>query len=291
MIHHAAYLIAGMGATKLSETLFSLWSSIRMSGKLQGKVAIVVGGNEGIGESTAHRFAEEGAKVAILARRELEGKTVERAIRSSGGDATYIPCDVTGTSAVTKAVSEVVGCYDGINILFYSAGTGAAEMFPEEPLQEWEDVFRVNLTGVFLMCKAVWPYLIGAGGGAIINISSLAALSAPTDSQLDQVGFLPSASYYASKAGVEAFTRYIAGIGARHNIRANCLRPGQILTQTVTSPQGKHIFSSVLEPAQMLQGPGYPLDVANAAVFLASEDSRFITADTINVDGGLVAKV
>lgn len=262
-----------------------------MSGKLQGKTAIVIGGNEGIGESTAHRFAEEGAKVAILARRELEGRKVEQSIRSSGGEATYISCDVTDSTLVSRAVTDVISCYDGINVLFYSAGTGAPEMFPEESLQEWEEVFKVNLTGAFLMCKAVWPYLIGAGGGAIINISSLAALSAPTDNQLDQTGFLPSASYYASKAGIEAFTRYIAGIGARHNIRANCLRPGQILTQTVTSPEGKHVFASFLEPSQMLNGPGRPLDVANAAVFLASDDSRFITADTINVDGGLVAKV
>ncbi|WP_444898776.1 SDR family NAD(P)-dependent oxidoreductase [Microbulbifer sp. VAAC004] len=260
-------------------------------GKLSNKVAIVVGGNEGIGDGTTHRFAEEGAKVAILARRALEGRKVEQSIRSSGGEATYIPCDVTDNKLVSQAVMETISCYGAINILFYGAGTGAPNMFPYEDLQEWEEVFKVNLTGCFLMCKAVWPYLIGAGGGAIINVSSLAAQSAPTDTQLEQVSFLPSASYYASKAGVEAFTRYIAGIGARHNIRANCLRPGQILTEAVTSPEGKHVFTNFLEPAQMLKGPGYPLDVANAAVFLASDDSRFITAETINVDGGLVAKV
>ena len=140
------------------------------------------------------------------------------------------------------------------------------------------------------MSQAVWPHFIAAGGGTIINMSSLAAVSGPNDTRL-ALGNVPSASYYASKAGIEAFTRYIAGLGARHNIRVNCVRPGQILTPRVTTTAGEHIFAGFLNAAQMLKGPGRPEDVANAVLFLATEESRFITAEIINVDGGAVAKV
>jgi NAD(P)-dependent dehydrogenase (short-subunit alcohol dehydrogenase family) len=261
-----------------------------MPGRLQGKVAIVTGGNSGIGKATAHRFAQEGAKVALMARREAEGQAVQQAICATGGEAVFIQCDVSDRRAVEAAVAQTVARYGGLHVLFNNAGGGALDRFPEESEEVWERVLKVNLTGTFLMSQAVWPHFIAAGGGTIINMSSLAAVSGPNDTRL-ALGNVPSASYYASKAGIEAFTRYIAGLGARHNIRVNCVRPGQILTPRVTTTAGEHIFAGFLNAAQMLKGPGRPEDVANAVLFLATEESRFITAEIINIDGGAVAKV
>ena len=261
-----------------------------MPGRLQGKVAIVTGGNSGIGKATAHRFAQEGAKVALMARREAEGQAVQQAICATGGEAVFIQCDVSDRRAVEAAVAQTVARYGGLHVLFNNAGGGALDRFPEESEEVWERVLKVNLTGTFLMSQAVWPHFIAAGGGTIINTSSLAAVSGPNDTRL-ALGNVPSASYYASKAGIEAFTRYIAGLGARHNIRVNCVRPGQILTPRVTTTAGEHIFAGFLNAAQMLKGPGRPEDVANAVLFLATEESRFITAEIINIDGGAVAKV
>jgi NAD(P)-dependent dehydrogenase (short-subunit alcohol dehydrogenase family) len=263
-----------------------------MPGRLHGKVAMITGGNSGIGEATAHRFAQEGAKVALLARRDAEGQAVQHAICATGGEAVFIRCDVSDRHAVEAAVAQTVARYGGLHVLFNNAGGGARDRFPAESEEVWERVLKVNLTGTFLMSQAVWPHLIAAGGGTIINMSSLAAVNGPNDTQLALVNdVFPSASYYASKAGIEAFTRYIAGVGARHNIRVNCVRPGQILTPRLTTPAGEHIFAGSLNAAQMLKGPGRPTDVANAVLFLATEESRFITAEILNVDGGAVAKV
>lgn len=262
-----------------------------MPGRLQGKVAIITGGNSGIGEATAHLFAQEGAKVALLARREAEGQAVQHAIGATGGEAVFIQCDVSDRRAVEAAVAQTVACYGSLHVLFNNAGGGARDRFPAESEEVWERVLKVNLTGTFLMSQAVWPHFIAVGGGTIINMSSLAAVNGPNDTQLALDNVLPSASYYASKAGIEAFTRYSAGVGARHNIRVNCVRPGQILTPRLTTTAGEHVFAGSLNAAQMLKGPGRPDDVANAVLFLATEESRFITAEIINIDGGAVAKV
>jgi NAD(P)-dependent dehydrogenase (short-subunit alcohol dehydrogenase family) len=108
---------------------------------------------------------------------------------------------------------------------------------------------------------------------------------------LEKCPTLPSSSYYAAKAGLEGFTRYIASVGAPHNIRVNCVRPGQALTKRLTTAAGEHVFARHFEIWQLIQGPGYAEDVANAMLFLASDESRFITAEIINVDGGAAAKL
>jgi NAD(P)-dependent dehydrogenase (short-subunit alcohol dehydrogenase family) len=262
-----------------------------MSGRLNGKVAMITGGNSGIGEATARLFAQQGAKATIVARREAEGRAVEKALRDEGCEATFIACDVTSRSAVEAAVSQTVSLYGALDILINNAGGGAREMFPDESDETWDRVLRVNLTATFLTSRAAWPHLIKSGRGAIVNVSSLAAVSGASPAVLERFPTLPSSSYYAAKAGLEGFTRYIASVGAPHKIRVNCVRPGQALTKRLTTAAGEHVFARHFEIWQLIQGPGYAEDVANAMLFLASDESRFITAEIINVDGGAAAKL
>jgi NAD(P)-dependent dehydrogenase (short-subunit alcohol dehydrogenase family) len=178
-----------------------------MAGRLQNKVAMITGGNSGIGEATARRFTQEGAKVMILARREAEGRAVQDEIRAQGGDVTFLPCDVTERAAVEAAVAQTVATYGGFDVLINNAGGGAREMFPAESDETWDRVLGVNLTACFLTCRAAWPHLIKAGRAAIVNVSSLAAVSGVSEAVLDRFPTLPSASYIAAKAGLEGFTR------------------------------------------------------------------------------------
>ena len=262
-----------------------------MAGRLDGKIAIITGGNSGIGEGTAHRFAGEGAKVVLMARREKQGADVQNAIRAEGGDATYIRCDVADSASVVEAVASAMDTYGGVDILFNNAGFGAGEQFPEESDESWDRVINANLSGTHRMTKAVWPHLIKSGGGAIVNMSSIAAVIGFNKYMYDIVGRTPSASYYAAKAGIEALTRHSASHGGQHKIRVNCIRPGQILTPGATGGGTEHVFKKVFDRTQIIDGPGYVIDVANLVLFLSSDESRFITGEMINIDGGTARKL
>ena len=267
-----------------------------MPNRLQDKIAVITGGNSGIGEATGHLFAQEGAQVVLMARREAEGQAVAAAIRDAGGEATFVACDVGDDESVTAAVRQAAQAYGGIHLLFNNAGGGGGSQFPNEPNAEWHRVINTNLTGTFYVSRAVWPHLVAAGGGAVVNMSSLAAQRGFSSRMQDEFG-TTSASYYAAKAGVDALTRYMAGTGGRHNIRVNCVRPGQILTPGATrgtskNPDGgHHVFEKMFDFAQIVQGPGLPEDVANLVLFLCSDESRFVNGEMINVDGGVAAKI
>lgn len=265
-------------------------------GKLDGKTAIITGGNSGIGEATGRLFAREGAKVVLMARRAVQGEAVVQEIREAGGEAVFIPCDVGDADSVAGAVEQAAAAYGEVHLLFNNAGGGAGSHFPNEPHDEWLRVINVNLTGTFYVSQAVWPHIVAAGGGAVVNMSSLAAQRGFSPRMQDEFG-TTSASYYAAKAGVDALTRYMAGVGGRYNIRVNCVRPGQIITPGATrgtyhDPDGgHHIFEKMFDFAQIVPGPGYSEDVANLVLFLCSGDSRFITGEMINIDGGVAAKI
>ncbi len=262
-----------------------------MANRLAGQIAIVTGGNSGIGEGTARLFAREGAKVALLARREKEGNAVERSIRDDGGEALFVKCDVSDSQQVNAAVQSVVDEYGRVDVLFNNAGGGDRANFPEEEDDGWNRVISVNLTGTFYMCRAVWPHMIERGGGKIVNMSSVAAVRGFNKKMYDLVGRYPSASYYAAKAGVDAFTRYAASMGGQHNIRVNCVRPGQIITPLTDVGGGHHSLEAMFDGIQILDGAGYPEDVANLVLFLVSDESKFITGEIVNVDGGMPGKL
>lgn len=267
-----------------------------MSGRLEGKVAIVTGGNSGIGEATSHLFAEEGAKVILMARREGQGVEVQDSIRSDGGEATFIRCDVGDVDSVEMAVQKAAQVYGTVDILFNNAGHGSRGDFPGSSTEEWNEVINDNLNGTFYVSRAVWPHIIASGGGAVVNMSSLAAQRGFSPRMHEEFG-TASPSYYAAKAGVDALTRYMAGIGGKSNIRVNCVRPGQIMTPGATrgtindADGGHHVFESMFDFAQIIPGPGYPIDVGNLVLFLVSEESRFMTGEIINIDGGVAAKI
>ena len=267
-----------------------------MAGRLDGKVAVITGGNSGIGETTGHVFAREGAKVILMARREAEGAAVADSIKAAGGDATFISCDVGDHDSVTSAVEQAAAVHGKIDVLFNNAGGGAGSSFPNEPIEEFQRVIHTNLTGTFFVSQAVWPHIVAAGGGAVVNMSSLAAQRGFSPKMKEEFG-ATSSSYYAAKAGVDALTRYMAGIGGGCNIRVNCVRPGQILTPGATggtindADGGHHVFEKMFDFAQIVQGPGLPEDVANLVLFLSCDESRFISGEIVNVDGGVAAKI
>ena len=191
-----------------------------MSERLKNKVAIVTGGNSGIGENTAHLFAKEGAKVIIMARREEEGKRVEGEIKKESGEATFIRCDVGDLDSVENAVQQASKIYGKIHLLFNNAGHGAAGDFPESTTEAWNAVINDNLNGTFYVSRAVWPHMVESGGGAIVNMSSLAAQRGFSPKMKEQFG-TTAPSYYVAKAGIDALTRYMAGVGGDKNIRVN----------------------------------------------------------------------
>ena len=168
-------------------------------GKLDGKVAIITGGNSGIGAETGRLFAAEGARVILMARRVPEGEAIVAEIRESGGEATFVACDVGDNDSVVAAVDEAANAYGQIDLLFNNAGGGAPGTFPNEPNEEWLRVVNVNLTGTFYVSQAVWPHIAAQGGGAIVNMSSLAAQRGFSSRMQDEFG-TASASYYAAKA-------------------------------------------------------------------------------------------
>ena len=267
-----------------------------MGERLKGKVAIITGGNSGIGESTGRLFAQEGARVVLMARREEQGQMVANSICDGSGEAIFVGCDVGDHDSVSRAVERAAAHWGRIDLLFNNAGGGAGSSFPNEPIEEWQRVIHTNLTGTFFMSQAVWPHLVSAGGGAVVNMSSLAAQRGFSPAIKKEFG-TTSSSYYAAKAGVDALTRYMAGVGGENNIRVNCVRPGQILTPGATGDTtsdadgGHHVFEKMFDYFQIVKGPGYPIDVANLVLFLSCDESRFINGEMINVDGGVAAKI
>ena len=268
-----------------------------MSGRLEGKVAIVTGASSGIGAVSAVTLAREGAKVAVVARRPAEGGEVadaaSRAGEANGGEGRFVQADVTDERAVMEMIETVRGWWGpSLHVLFNNAGgVVGGGRFPRERLGNFEATLRLSLTSVWLVTQACWEALSNAGGSSIITNSTVgAAMVLPSGPLANSAGY-PHSGYNAAKAGVEALTRYFAQEGAQGGIRANCIRPGQIETPAATAPDGKHFFHQLITPMQVIVRPGISSDLANMVLFLASEESSFITAQVLNVDGGLAAKI
>ena len=251
-----------------------------MSGRIEGRVAVVTGGCSGIGLATVRRFVAEGAKVVIG---DIDDEAGVRLIAHLGGvqHATYVHVDVTDKEQVDALFRTAQDTYGAVDIAFNNAGISPPDddSILDTELEAWRRVQEVNLTSVYLCCKAALPYMLEQQRGSIINTASFVAVMGAATSQI---------SYSASKGGVLSMTRELGVQFAREGIRVNALCPGPVNT-----PLLKELFAADPERAarRLVHVPmgrfGEPEELAAAVLFLASDDASFITANTFLVDGGI----
>lgn len=251
-----------------------------MSGRIAGKVAVVTGGCSGIGEATVRRFVAEGAKVVIGDIADDLGAALVADL--GGADvATYVHVDVTNKDEVDALFATAKSTYGSVDIAFNNAGISPPDddSILDTELDAWRRVQEVNLTSVYLCCKAALPYMLEQKSGSIINTASFVAVMGAATSQI---------SYSASKGGVLSMTRELGVQFAREGVRVNALCPGPVNT-----PLLKELFAKDAERAarRLVHVPmgrfGEPEEMASAVLFLASDDSSFMTASTFLVDGGI----
>jgi len=251
--------------------------------RLQGKAAIVTGAGTGIGRAIALALAREGAKVAVAGRRRDKLEEVAQAIRKAGGEALVVVCDVTKEADARKAVSEAENAFGLVNVLVNNAGALSVSTVESISEAEWDRLMATNLKGPFLMSRAVLPAMRRAGGGAIVNVGSILGLIAMKD----------RAAYCASKGGVTMLTKAMALDHAHDKIRVNCICPAIVETELISDLFSKTEEGRQARAARVAGLPagrfGKPEDVAQLAVFLASEESSWMTGTALPLDGGLSA--
>jgi NAD(P)-dependent dehydrogenase (short-subunit alcohol dehydrogenase family) len=249
--------------------------------RLAGRVALVAGGGGEIGAAIARLFAAEGAEVAVADLDARKAETVARTIAEEGGRAQVLTVDIAIEESAQKAVIRTIEVFGRLTTLVNVAATVTPDGTVETlSLEQWDKAIAVNLTGVFLMCKFAVPELRRAGGGTIVNIAS----------QLGHLGVPLRSPYCTTKAALIHFTRILAMDHAADNIRANTISPGFILTERSSARSGgKEQARIVNGPRHLLNRPGEPEEIAAGALYLASEDSSFVTATDLLIDGGYIA--
>lgn len=253
-------------------------------GRVTGKAAIVTGGAAGIGRACALALAREGARVTVADVDEAGGADTVAAIQSAGGEAFFRRADVGVTEDVRELVRQASGRWGRLDVMVNNAGVGISGSVTEIPEDDWERVLSVNLSGVWRGMRFAIPEMLKTGGGSVINTSSVQSV----------VGFRGWAGYAASKGGINSLTRQAAVEYADQGIRVNAVLPGTIMT-----PMNERIMAASPDPSQVERGwlvmhpvgrLGQADEVAALVLFLASDESSFITGELIRVDGGLVVR-
>lgn len=247
---------------------------------LDNKVAIITGAGSGIGEATAKLFAAEGAKVVVSDISEENGTKVVSEIKKNGGDAFFVKSDASKAADHEQLVKETVKKYGKLNIAVNNAGIGGASApTGEYPIDSWQKVIDINLSGVFYGMRYQLPEMVKAGSGSVINIASI----------LGQAGFENSAAYVASKHGVVGLTKSAAWEYAKQTVRVNSVGPGFVYTGLVNEQtMGKEAITA-LEQKHAFGRLGTAREVAELILFLASDKASFITGSYYPVDGGYLA--
>ena len=250
--------------------------------RLKDKVALITGAGSGIGRESALLFAREGASVVVAEVQDEAGHQTVEQIRAAGGSAHFVHADVSRAQDAQGMVEAAGKTYGRLNVIFNNAGIfPAADASVLDTAEEtWDLVMRVNLKGVFLGCKYAIPALLRAGGGSIINTASFVALMGAATPQI---------AYTASKGGVLSMTREIAVEFARRGIRANALCPGPVdtplLAELLSDPARRQRRMVHIPPGRLAR----PAEIAQAALFLASDDSSYVNGTTFLVDGGITS--
>lgn len=251
-----------------------------MSDRLSGKVAVVTGAGSGIGVEIARRFAQEGASVVLA---DINRVAIEEVATECGPDALAVEVDVADGEAVAALFEDVRERFGGVDVLANNAGVTLVGAVDEVEEEAWDRGFDVNVKGVFLMMKAAWPLLVERSGGSIINMGSAAGLE----------GVPRNLGYCATKAAVVLMTRSSALDGGPLGIRVNCVCPG-----FVDTPMTEQFFANDDDPAAAREAAeanhpigrlGRPKDIADAYVYLASDEASWVTGVALKVDGGLTA--
>lgn len=253
-------------------------------GRLEGRGTFITGGTSGFGYAMAQLFAQEGAKVAIIGRKKEKGENAATKIRDlTKGEVIFFQCDVTRESEVKETIQKAVDHLKKIDVLINNAGNIYRTDFEEMTEREYDEMMDTNLKGSFFCCKHVFPFMVKNGSGSVICISSNTGIVGRGDVPI----------YSASKGGLILMSKSLALRWAKHNIRVNCICPSMIITDL-----NRDVIEKAPDPAKKLKEMesvhplgrlGTPMDVAYAALYLASDESQWVTGITLSVDGGYTA--
>jgi NAD(P)-dependent dehydrogenase (short-subunit alcohol dehydrogenase family) len=247
-------------------------------GRLQDKVAVITGAGAGIGRVAALLFAAQGARVIVAERDELAGDEVVRQIHAAGGDALFCQTDVTEADSVENTMRICVEHYGRLDVLYNNAGGSSSLDGPitSVPIEEFWNSIKLNLLGTWLCCRFGIPKIIRAGGGAVVNSSSIGA----------EMGLAGRDAYTAAKGGVSALTRSMAVEYAAQKVRVNAVAPSRTQTERLRKLHDAGHTSRALDTRHLL-GWAEPLDVAHVALYLASDEARVTTGQVIRIDSGI----
>ncbi len=252
--------------------------------RLTGKVALISGAGSGIGRASALRFAAEGARVVAVDWKPDGGRETVARIKADGRQALFVQADVSQEADVQRMIAEAVEAYGRLDILFNNAAIQVFGTVPETSTADWHKVLDVNLTGIYLGCKYALPRMIAQGGGCIVNMSSTLGL----------VGDPAMPAYGATKGAILALSKAMAQAHGRQNIRVNCICPGDVDTPIVQEYFDQQPDSATARQQvaahYALGRIARPEEIANVALFLASDESSFLTGAAIVADGGLTSR-